>query len=109
MLRRNIGVAERLGVTLYQGNSPDDMEVFYRLHLMTRRRLGVPIQPRRFFHLFNSYIIDHHLGFILSAHVDDVPIAAAVFLNWNGVLIYKYGASDHRFWNYRPNNLLFWE
>jgi hypothetical protein len=37
------------------------------------------------------------------------PVAAAVFLAWNGNLIYKFGASDPAAWAARPNNLLFWE
>jgi CelD/BcsL family acetyltransferase involved in cellulose biosynthesis len=37
------------------------------------------------------------------------PIAAAVFLVFNGTLTYKYGASDARFLDRRPNNLLFME
>ena len=76
---------------------------------MTRRRLGVPIQPRRFFRLLAKRFLARDLGFVISAHVDQVPVAAALFLNWNGVLVYKYGASDPRYWEYRPNNLLFHE
>ena len=30
------------------------MAVFYRLHTLTRRRLGVPVQPRRFFDLLRN-------------------------------------------------------
>ena len=41
------------------------------------------------------------------ASVGGRPIAAAVFLVFNGVLTYKYGASDARFLDRRPNNLLF--
>src|SRR5204862_1950065 len=109
MHRRNIRTAERRGVTVHRGSAPADIETFYRLHLMTRRRLGVPVQPRRFFELLGSRVLEEGLGFILSARAGDVPIAAAVFLHWNGELVYKYGASDHRYWEYRPNNLLFWE
>jgi CelD/BcsL family acetyltransferase involved in cellulose biosynthesis len=36
------------------------------------------------------------------------PIAAAVFLAWNGTVIYKFGASDAAFWSLRPNHVLFW-
>ena len=36
-------------------------------------------------------------------------MAAAVFLSFNGTLIYKYGASDPAALGKRPNNLLFLE
>jgi hypothetical protein len=68
----------------------------YRLRLLTRKRLGAPIQIRRFFHLIERNAIEGGLGFVLSAHANQVPVAAAVFLAWNGVLTYKYGASDPR-------------
>lgn len=108
MHRRNVRRAERGGVTVHQGMDAADMDTFYRLHLLTRRRLGVPVQPRRFFDLLRGRLLGAGLGFVLTARVGGRPAAAAVFLAWNGTLIYKYGASDPRFWEARPNNLLFW-
>ena len=32
------------------------------------------------------------------------PVAAALFLVFNGVLVYKWGASDATAWRQRPNN-----
>lgn len=109
MHRRNIRKAERLGVSVAVGHSMSDVDMFYRLHLLTRRRQGVPIQPRRFFTLLAQRVIQAGLGFVLTARVDQVPVASAIFLCWNGTLIYKFGASDARYWDYRPNNLLFRE
>jgi CelD/BcsL family acetyltransferase involved in cellulose biosynthesis len=109
MHRRNIRKAERSGVEIRRGVSAEDLDVFYRLHLRTRRRLGVPVQPRSFMHALRQRILANGLGFILTACVEDQPAASAIFLTWNGTLIYKYGASDDRLWEHRPNNLLFWE
>jgi len=81
---------------------------FYRLHLGTRRRLGVPTQPRRFI-LGLERLFKEGLGFVLLVRREDVPLAAAVFLTYRDVLTYKYGASDARFLRVRPNNLLFME
>jgi lipid II:glycine glycyltransferase (peptidoglycan interpeptide bridge formation enzyme) len=47
-------------------------------------------------------------GFVVSAHVDGAPAAAAIFLAWNGIVTYKYGAFDRTYAAYRPNNLLMW-
>lgn len=109
MHKRNITKAERSGVCIAFGQSNSDVRTFYRLHLMTRRRLGVPVQPLRFFDLLSRRLIERDLGFILTAYINNTPAASAVFLHWNGTLVYKYGASDHRLWEYRPNNLLFRE
>jgi CelD/BcsL family acetyltransferase involved in cellulose biosynthesis len=106
--RRNVRSAERAGVRISRGTSAQEMEAFYRLHVATRRRLGVPIQPRRFFALLVERVMQRGLGFVMTAHVSDVPVAAAIFGSWNGTLIYKYGARDERFAKLGANHLLMW-
>jgi len=109
-VRRNIVRAERERVTVRRGERESDLiEVVYGLHLMTRRRHGAPIQPRRFFRLLWRHVLEPGLGFVLIASVDDRPIAAAVFLAWNGTLVYKFGASDADNWRLRPNHAIFWD
>jgi CelD/BcsL family acetyltransferase involved in cellulose biosynthesis len=108
MHRRNIRKAERSHVTVARGTAGADIESFYRLHLRTRRRHGVPIQPRRFFDLLQRRVIEAGHGFLITASLDGRPIASAVFLAWKETLIYKYGASDERFWDHRANNLVLW-
>jgi hypothetical protein len=105
--RRNIKRAVARGVDVHRAGS-DGLAVFYRLHLLTRRRLGVPVQPWRFFALLGRHMLDEGLGFVLTAQAQGRPVASAVFLAWNGTLIYKFGASDPRYWECRPNNALFW-
>jgi hypothetical protein len=106
--RRNIRVAQKRGVRIEWGEQRTHMEAFYRLHLQTRRRQGIPIQPWRFFDILESDLIEKGLGFVLLAHKDDECLAAAVFLHWQHTLTYKYGASAADGLNLRPNNLLFW-
>ena len=108
-VRRDIRKAEREGVTIRRAEASCDLtEVFYALHARTRRRLGVPVQPRRFFELLWTRIIEPGLGFVLLAYSGDVPVAGAVFLAWNGTIAYKYSASDPAFWRLCPNNLVIW-
>jgi CelD/BcsL family acetyltransferase involved in cellulose biosynthesis len=89
-------------------NAADLVETFYGLHLQTRRRLGVPVQPRRFFRLVWERLLERDLGYVLLAYAGDEPVAGAVFLSWNGAVTYKYSASDPDWWRARPNNLLLW-
>jgi CelD/BcsL family acetyltransferase involved in cellulose biosynthesis len=108
-VQRNIRRAEREGLTVRRGERPEDLvETFYRLHLRTRRRQGVPVQPRRFFRLLWERAISSGLGAVVVVEAAGEPIAAAVFLEWNGTVIYKFGASDANAWSLRPNHLLFW-
>jgi CelD/BcsL family acetyltransferase involved in cellulose biosynthesis len=108
-VQRNIRRAERCGLTVRQATRPQDLvDTFYRLHLQTRRRLGVPVQPRRFFGLLWEKTISTGLGSVLIVEAAGRPIAGAVFLAWNGTVIYKFAASDASAWSMRPNHLLVW-
>ena len=78
------------------------------MHVATRRRQGVPTQPKSFILRFDE-LFERDLGFVLIVRDGEQTIAAAVFLSFNGTLIYKYGASDPAALGKRPNNLLFLE
>jgi CelD/BcsL family acetyltransferase involved in cellulose biosynthesis len=107
--RQQIRQAEKNGVTLRQAARPEDLTgTFYGLHARTRRRLGVPVQPRRFFRLLWDSVISTGLGLVLIAEVSGRPIAAHVYLAWNGTMTAKFSASDGSAWLMRPNQLLFW-
>jgi CelD/BcsL family acetyltransferase involved in cellulose biosynthesis len=84
------------------------LDAFYALHLRTRRRLGVPTQPRRFIHRF-AELFERGLGFVWLVEERGEPLAAAVFLTYNGTVTYKYSASDSARLAKRPNNLLLLE
>jgi CelD/BcsL family acetyltransferase involved in cellulose biosynthesis len=108
-VQQPIQKALRAGVSIRHTDSRDDLvNVFYDLHLNTRRRLGVPVQPRRYFELLWERIIAPGTGFLLLGYSQGTPIAGAVFLAANRTVIYKYSASEAKAWNLRANNLLLW-
>jgi CelD/BcsL family acetyltransferase involved in cellulose biosynthesis len=108
--RRNIRAALRNGVRVVRREGQSDVtDTFYRLQSVTRRRLGVPVQPRKYFEALWRNMIATKLGFLLLAYFQDRPIAGAIFLEWKTTVVYKHGASDHSFWSLRPNDLLFWK
>lgn len=91
---RQVKVAGERGVYIERGVDSSFIENFYRLHLQTRRRKGVPVQPRKFFRLLEQEILRPGFGFILLAFKDRQCVAGAVFLHWNKTIIYKYSASN---------------
>jgi CelD/BcsL family acetyltransferase involved in cellulose biosynthesis len=108
-VRRWITRAEKDGVVVRHGDTPASLDVtFYRLHLQTRHRQGVPVQPRRYFQLLWEQLIGPGKGFLLLASSGRTVIAGAVFLAWGDTVIYKYGASDTAYWGLHPNHLLMW-
>ena len=85
-----------------------DLLQFYNLHLITRKRLGVPIQPKKFFLNFFDEIISKKSGFIVNVFHKDKVISSGVFMGYSNDLIYKFSASDPKYLNLRPNNLMLW-
>jgi CelD/BcsL family acetyltransferase involved in cellulose biosynthesis len=106
---RNINRAEKEGVKVRLATETRDLDAFYRLHTHTRRRQGVPVQPRRFFELLWSRLVEPGLAYILLADAGgSEAVAAALFLRSGGSTVYKFGASDPSFLTHRPNHLIFW-
>lgn len=110
-VQRNIRRAERESkLTIRRADrQPDLTRAFYDLHVQTRRRLGMPAQPRRLFEALWSHVLAAGHGWLLLAETaDHTPVAGALFLRGTSTITYKYGASDAAFWRLRPNHLLFW-
>jgi CelD/BcsL family acetyltransferase involved in cellulose biosynthesis len=109
-VQRGIKKAGKAGVTVRRATTAEDVtRVFYALHTGTRRRLGVPVQPRRFFRQLWDLVLEPGLGFVLIAEAEGRPVASAVFLAHGETVIYKYGASEADAWGVRPNHAIFWD
>jgi CelD/BcsL family acetyltransferase involved in cellulose biosynthesis len=109
-VRSDIAKGSRGGVTVRRAQAVGDLvDTFYGLHVRTRQRLGVPVQPRRYFLGLWHRILKPGFGFCMLAHSDDKPVAGAVFLAWRDTVVYKYSASDRRYLSLRPNHVLLWE
>jgi CelD/BcsL family acetyltransferase involved in cellulose biosynthesis len=107
--RYNIRQAEKSGLQIRRITTLAEMQEFYRLQLITRRRLGVPAQPRKFFDRLWDNILAKGLGFVSLVYYQSQPVAGAVFFIYQKTITYKYSASDDRYWDLYPNNLLLWD
>jgi len=105
---RQVKVAEERGVQIKRGVDTGFVRQFYHMHMLTRRRKGVPVQPWKFFELLVQHITQQGLGFVLLAYKDQECVAGAVFLNWNKTLIYKYSASIEKARQLLAMDLLLW-
>jgi hypothetical protein len=105
----SIRKAEKAGVSTRHENTLLGLDAFCHLNNLTRKKHGVPCQPRAFFeNLFKNMVSGGH-GFILVAvHGADV-CAASWFLTIANRIHYKYSASDPLLLKkYSPNHLLTW-
>ncbi|HKF74934.1 MAG TPA: GNAT family N-acetyltransferase [Candidatus Dormibacteraeota bacterium] len=107
--RRWLRQAERSGVRIRSGRSAADMQDFYELHMLTRRRQGVPVQPRRFFDAIWRHVVAPGHGIVLLAETPARRVVAGVvLLASNRIAMVKFQASDAAAWELRPNHLCYW-
>jgi lipid II:glycine glycyltransferase (peptidoglycan interpeptide bridge formation enzyme) len=107
--RRALRKAERSGLSVQVIRTRESVVEFYRLHVQTRRRHGLPPQPISFFQNIYDEVIKPGLGFVAIANSGSRSVAAAVFFSFGKSAVYKFGASDQRFQDLRGNNLVMWE
>ena len=108
-VQRNIKKANRSGVEIKIDNSNDSLIEFYRLHSLTRKKHGVPLQPFSFFKNIQKYILSQNLGTVILAKHEGRSIAGAIFFHIGNKVLYKFGASNKKYLHLRPNNLVFSE
>ena len=107
---RGVRRAQRDGVVVRRAETMIELtDTYYRLHVQTRRRLGVPVQPKRFFAALWRHLLDADQGRLLLAYRGSTPIAGAVFLTGPATVTYKFGASDSSYWGLRPNHAVMWD
>ena len=107
--KRNIRKADNENVRVYQSQSLESVDHFYKLNSLTRKRHGLPPQPYSFFKNLYNIILKNNSGTIFLAEHDSRVIAGAVYLHFGEKALYKYGASDMSYQNLRANNLVMWE
>ena len=106
-IQRKIRRAEREGLTYEVGNSESLLEKFLQLQLLTRRRHGLPPQPRAWFRNLMDCLADKFKIRVVSH--DERPIASIITIHFKDCVVYKYGCSDTKFNNLGGTALLFWK
>jgi len=106
-IRRNLKTAASKGLAFAMRIDPAAMDLFYDLHVRTRQKLGVPVQPKSFFQRLQDRVIAQGLGWVGLVMHGPQPAAAAVFLTFKTNMNYKFGASRPDLLDLRPNELLY--
>jgi hypothetical protein len=108
-VQRAVRKARRSGLSVSIQTGLNAIAQFYKLHVRTRRRHGVPPQPRSFFTNIQQHLLSAGYGFIVLVEYQKDPVAAAIFLKLGRHAVYKFGASDERLQEFRANNLAMFE
>jgi lipid II:glycine glycyltransferase (peptidoglycan interpeptide bridge formation enzyme) len=94
---------------LRAGGSEEDLRAFYRLYVITRKRVGRPCQPYRFFReVWRRFHGAGRLALLL-ARKEDSCIGGLLAFKYKDRVSAEWAASDERYKNFSPNHILFWE
>jgi lipid II:glycine glycyltransferase (peptidoglycan interpeptide bridge formation enzyme) len=106
-IQRKIRRADREGLVCQEGRSEKELDVFYKLTVMTRRRQGLPPPPLAWFRNVLHCLGEHALIRIV-LHGDQA-IAAIFTLQYKQTMVYKYGCSDARFHSLGSMPFVLWK
>ncbi len=106
-IQRKIRRAEAEGIEIRSERDPEAVKRFYTLVVHTRRRQGLPPQPRAWFDSVMKFLGES--ARILCAYKEGKPIAGILMLQYAKSLYYKYGASEAQFHKSGAMPRLFWE
>ncbi len=108
-VREKIKKAQRLGVQVRMAEHREEMEHYYRLHLLTRsKKHGMPAQSRRyFFELWDTFASRGTMRLWL-AEQQGIILAGEIALVSGSTVRFAYNASDQRYLYLAPNHLLMW-
>jgi CelD/BcsL family acetyltransferase involved in cellulose biosynthesis len=108
-VRQRIRRAEKSGLSVHRGTSLQDLREFYRLHVLTRRRIGLPPQPFAFIrNAWNTFSPSGKFQLLLATR-EGQAIAALIILRWKDRTSAEWGCSDDTYFDLSPNHILFWE
>jgi hypothetical protein len=99
--------AEREPLSYHDGRSEDQLNDFYRLLVLTRRRHMLPPQPIEWFRNLVACMGDDLK--IRVASKDGRTVASILTLHWGNTILYKYGCSDATFHNLGGIAFLLWK
>ena len=108
-VRQRIRRAANSGLDLKVCDSECDLRRFYQLHLMTRKRLGLPLQPYAFFQLLWREFASLDRISLLLAERKGEAIAGLILLKFRDRVSAEFVATDASFRDVSPNHFLFWE
>ncbi len=106
-IQRKIRRAEREGLTYAEGRTPQLLEHFDHLFLLTRRRHRIPPPPAAWFRNLADAFGDALK--IRVAYQGSVPTAAILTVQHHQTMVYKYGCSDPGLTQLGGTPMLFWE
>lgn len=108
-VRQRISRSMKSNLNLKVADNESDLKSFYRLYLMTRKRLSLPLQPYFFIKmLWETFSASKRMEILLAKHKDRA-VAGVVLFKYNHRVSIEFSAHDELYRNISPVHFLFWE
>ncbi len=107
--RRAVNKARNSGMIPRWSTDESDLAWFYRVFLMTRKKLGVPAYPFAFFQAIWRHLLPSGCVRLLLVEKEGVAQGALLVLPYKREVVSAYMGSNPDAKDARVNDLLFWE
>ncbi len=107
-LRQKLRKVSRSGLTLKVADDEKYIRAFFRLNIMTRKRLGLPPQPCKFFDMLWDIFYPDKIRLLIAEH-QEKAIAAVLLYVFKDRVSAEFTATDWNYINMNPVHFLYWE
>ena len=108
-VRQKISKAIKSNVTYKIADNESDLKEFYKLYLLSRKRLGLPSMPYSFFKDMWDIFFPAKQMLLMLAMVNRKCAAGLILLRFKKRTSAEFSVNDQLYLKYCPNHLLFWE
>ena len=108
-VRQRITRAAESNLKIKRGEDESDLSCFYQIYIQTRKRVGRPVQPYRFFRSVWDTFNPSNMITLLLAENDEKTIAGLILFKFKDRVSAEFSASDETYKDVSPNHYLFWE
>ncbi|HAU30914.1 MAG TPA: GNAT family N-acetyltransferase [Desulfotomaculum sp.] len=105
--RWGVKKSHKEGVSVSKTQSIEDLKEFYELNCITKKKIGVPCHPWKFFkNLFK--FLDSYVSLYVARYNDKI-IAGGIMEYFKKTVLYGYGAADPKYLKMQPYNAFIWK
>lgn len=108
-VRQRITRAKQSGIEISQGTTKSDLDAFYELYITTRKRLGLPPEPRAFIQtIWDTFYRQQHVSLLL-AKKDGLLIGSLMLFKYKSRVSAEFAVWNEEYNKISPIHGLFWE
>ena len=107
-VRQSVNRAMKSNMKLIVADKESDLVTFYKLYTCTRKNIGLPPQPYKFFKmLWDTFLADDRIALLL-AEKDKQIIAGVIIFKFKNRVSAEYAAWNRQYKKICPNHFLYW-